>query len=282
MKNFKFIGLVLLLLSACSSHPTPLPIQTLTPSATALVRTSTPKPSATAGTGTPAMETTPVMATPTACKDTALNTEWLRDEVPYDFTDYNKNKPIPPNGRFTVSWTLKNTGTCVWDSSYVMAFESGYQMTQSASYPIIAEGGTVAPGQSTIVNVSMAAPQKTGGHQALWRLQSRNGTVLLKFTLVVKVDKGTYSPPASPVELTYKSSCADGIITIRLAWIDIANNEEGYRIYRNSKMLVQLPPNAASVLDAVPGAGKYSYTVVAFNASGEGSANTFTEVAKCK
>jgi hypothetical protein len=155
-------------------------------------------------------------------------------------------------------------------------------MTRSASYPIVAEGNTVAPGQSTIVNISMVAPQDTGGHQAEWQLQSRDGTSLLKFNVVVKVDKGTYSPPARPIQLTYKSNCADGFMTIRLSWVDASNNEDGYRIYRNSKMLVELPANTTSVLDAVPGVGKYNYTVVAFNVAGEGSANTFAEITTCK
>jgi hypothetical protein len=128
----------------------------------------------------------------------------------------------------------------------------------------------------------MVAPQKTGGHQALWQLQSRDGTPLLKFTVFVKVDKGTYSPPARPIQLTYKTNCAAGFETIRLSWVDASDNEDGYRVYRNSKMLVELPANTTSVLDAVPGAGKYAYTVVAFNVAGEGSANTFAEIADCK
>jgi len=154
-------------------------------------------------------------------------------------------------------------------------------MTQAISYPVVAVGSTVAPGQSVIVNISMVAPQKTGGYQALWQLQSRDGTSLLKFNLITRVDKGSYSPPSSPIELGYKSSCESGIGKIRLTWVDVSNNEDGYRIYRNSKMLVELPANTVSVLDAVPGVGKYTYTVVAFNIAGEGSANTFAEITTC-
>jgi hypothetical protein len=232
--------------------------------------------------GTPVVQATSVTETPTACKDSALNTDWTLNDVPYNFTDVSKNKPIPPNEHFTVSWTLKNTGTCTWDNSYVVAFVSGYRMTRSVSYPIVAEETTVAPGEGTIVNVSMVAPEKTGGFHAVWQLQSRDGTPLLKFTQIVRVDKGSYSPPSSPIALTYKFSCSAGFETVRLSWVDTSNNEDGYRVYRNSKMLVQLPANTASVLDAVPGAGKYAYTVVAFNVSGEGSANTFAEVTDCK
>ena len=281
MKKFQFIGLILLILSACSPQPTPLPIPTFTPIPTVQARTSTPVSFATVG--TPVMQATSITGTPTACKDSALNTDWNRDDVPYNFTDFSKNKPIPPNGHFSMSWTLQNTGTCTWDSSYVIAFKSGYQMTRSASYPIVAEGNTVAPGQSTIVNISMVAPQDTGGYQAEWQLQSRDGSSLLKFNLIIKVDKGSYSPPARPIQLTYKSSCESGFAKIRLSWVDVSNNEDGYRIYRNSKMLVELPANTVSVLDAIPGGeGKYTYTVVAFNVAGEGSAEMFAEISACK
>jgi hypothetical protein len=281
MKKFQYIGLILLILSACSPQLTPLPIPTFTPSPTVQVMTSTAVPSATVE--TPAALATSTTGTPTVCMDSVSNTDWTRDDVPYNFTDFSKNKPIPPNEHFTMSWTLQNTGSCTWDSSYVIAFKSGYQMTQAASYPIVAEGDTVPPGQSTIVNISMVAPQKTGGHQALWQLQSTDGTPLLKFVVFVKVDKGTYSPPVRPIQLTYKSSCEAGFAKIRLSWVDASNNEDGFRIYRNSKMLVELPANTTSVLDAIlNGGGKYTYTVVAFNVAGEGSAEMPAEITACK
>ena len=156
-------------------------------------------------------------------------------------------------------------------------------MTQAASYPIVADENIVAPGQSATVHINMVAPAKTGGHQAEWQLQSRDGTPLLKFTVFVKVDKGTYSPPSPPIQLTYKSSCEAGFAKFRLSWVDASNNEDGYRIYRNSKLLVELPANTDSVLDAIlGGGGKYTYTVVAFNVAGEGSADMFAEIEPCK
>jgi hypothetical protein len=282
MKKYQ-IGLILLMLSACSPHPTPpvsVPAPTVVSSPTEPVMTSTAAPTATQG--TPAAQGTSVTGTPTTCVDAAESVEWLRDDMPYDFVNLKSNKPVPPNGRFTMSLTLKNTGTCAWDESYAIVFDSGYQMTQSARYPVVAEGKTLAPGQTTTVHMSMAAPPKTGGHQGLWRLQSLNG-ILLKINIYVKVDKGTYSPPASPLQLTYKATCADGFAKIRLAWVDAADNEDGYRIYRNSKMLVQLPANTDSVLDAIlKGGGKYTYNVVAYNVAGEGSTEMSVEIEDCK
>jgi hypothetical protein len=65
--------------------------------------------------------------------------------------------------------------------------------------------------------------------------------------------------------------------------VDAARNEDGYRIYRDSRMLVQLPANTDSVLDAIlGGGGNHAYTVVAFNVAGEGTANIFVELEPCK
>ena len=283
MKKFHFIGLILLILSACSPQPTPLVIPTLTPSPTARVVIFTDVPTVTDASRTPAMQSTPTLGTPIVCKDSAESVEWLRDDVPYDFVDLKSNKPVPPNGYFTMTFKLKNSGTCTWDSSYAIAFESGYRMAQLEKYPAVAEGETVAPGESITIHITMVAPPKTGGHQGIWQLRSGDGTPLLKLNVFVKVDKGTYSPPAHPLQLTYKSSCEDGFAKVRLSWVDASNNEDGFRVYRNSKMLVQLPASTDSVLDAIlGGGGQYNYTVVAFNGAGEGSANLVAEITPCK
>ncbi len=280
MKKFHLIGLIFLLLSACSPQGTPPPLSTLTPVPTAQAMTSTPKPSVTEV--TPAADSTSTTGTPTVCKDSVMIAKWTRDDVPYDYNDLYNNKPVPPNEHFTMAWTLLNNGTCTWDDTYALVFKSGYQMAQSASYHIVEEGKTLEPGQGTVVHIVMVAPPKTGGHQGVWQLQSRNG-VLMKLNVFVLVDKGSYSAPARPLQLVYKTSCDNGFAKIRLSWVDAADNEDGYRIYRDSKMLVQLPYNTDTVLDAIPGGGgRHNYSVVAFNVAGEGSAELSAEVEKCK
>jgi hypothetical protein len=247
------------------------------------VATSTAAPAAADVSPTPLAQSTPTEGTPVACLDAAESAEWLRDDVPYNFSEVTSNKPVPPNGYFTMTFKLKNSGTCMWDSSYSIAFESGYRMAQLEKYPVITEGETVPPGESMTVHITMVAPPKTGGHQGIWQLRSGNGTPLLKLNVFVKVDKGTYSPPARPLQLTYQASCSDGFAKVRLSWVDAARNEDGYRIYRDSRMLVQLPANTDSVLDAIlGGGGNHAYTVVAFNVAGEGTANIFVELEPCK
>jgi len=281
MKKFEFAGLVLLLLSACSPQPTPPPVATFTPYPTVQVSTPTAVPSATEG--TPAAQSTSTTGTPAAeCKDEVSIASWTRDDVPYDFNDAAKNKPVPPNGHFTMAWTLQNTGTCTWDSSYLMAFKSGHIMTQSPSYPIVPAGQTVAPGQSAIVTISMVSPSKTGGYQAAWRLQNVEGKSLMTFNVIVKVDTGSSKPPSRPVEPKYAYSCAAGVAKISLSWVDTATNEDGYRLYRGGIPLLELPAGTSSYTDVVPGIGTYEYTVVAFNAAGEAPVNISAAVTTCQ
>jgi len=282
MKCVKFAGLILLILSACSAKPTEPTVVIFVPSATVQASTPTAVPSATEQT----LATQPVVSTtqtPEAkCKDAVSIASWTRDDVPYNFNDTDKNKPIPPNGHFAMAWMLKNSGTCTWDSAYLMAFKSGHIMSQLPGYPVVPAGQTVPPGQIAIVNISMIAPEKTGGYQAVWQLQNNEGKSLMAFNVIVKVDRGSFNPPSRPVGVKYTYSCASGIARINLSWIDTAKNEEGYRIYRGGRTLLDLPAGTASYVDAVPGIGTYEYTVVAFNFAGEAPVNITVAVTSCK
>jgi Ig-like domain from next to BRCA1 gene len=282
MKHLKFTGLILLILSACTVKPTQPPVVTFTLSPTVQAISPTIVPSAIAQTlaTQPGASTT---QTPEAkCKDSVSIASWTRDDVPYDFTDYDKNKPVPPNGHFTMAWALKNSGTCTWEGPYLMAFKSGRIMSQLPSYPVVAAGQTVDPGQSAIVNIVMIAPEKTGGYQAVWQLQNNEGKSVMTFNVIVKVDRGSFNPPSSPVGLKYTYSCTGGITKINLSWIDTAKNEDGYRIYRGGVPLAELSAGTASYTDVVPGFGIYEYTVVAFNFAGEAPVNISATVTTCK
>ena len=283
MNLLKLAGLILLILSACSARPTPPPVIVFIPSATVRVSTPTTVPTATES----ALATQPTVSnstqTPEAkCKDAVSIASWTRDDVPYNYNDTDKNKPIPPNGHFAMAWMLKNSGTCTWDSSYKMAFKSGHIMSQLPGYPVVPAGQTLAPGQIAIINISMIAPEKTGGYQAVWQLQNNEGKSLMAFNVIVKVDRGSFNPPSRPVSVRYTYSCASGIARINLSWIDTAKNEEGYRIYRGGRPLLDLPAGTASYVDAVPGLGTYEYTVVAFNFAGEAPVNISVAVTTCK
>jgi len=79
----------------------------------------------------------------------------------------------------------------------------------------------------------------------------------------------TLAPPAAPTKLVISARVCDGTsYTVTLSWIDNANNEDGYRVYRDGKPIAVLKADATSYTDVPPGYGPSTYEVEAFNAAG--------------
>ncbi len=88
------------------------------------------------------------------------------------------NVLFAPSSVFTKTWRLKNTGTCVWTSEYLVHHLSGDDFTQQSSYHFLDYGKRVQPGQTADVSVDMEAPMLTGYYTAYWGLQSPDGRLL--------------------------------------------------------------------------------------------------------
>jgi hypothetical protein len=101
----------------------------------------------------------------TQCQDAA---QYISDDG-LDGTVY------APNTAFTKTWRLKNTGSCTWDSSYLVFQTSGTLMTQSPGYLIVTQGQMVAPGQTVDVSVGMTSPVADGSYRSDWGLKKPNG-----------------------------------------------------------------------------------------------------------
>lgn len=130
-------------------------------------------------------------ASPTAatgCQDAA---QYITDDG-LDGTTYS------PNTAFTKTWTVKNTGTCTWDSRYMVYQISGVYMTQQPGYWIVPQGQTVAPGQTVEISVGMTSPVDNGSYKSYWGLKNADGQVMPieggangnSFYVKLKVDNG--------------------------------------------------------------------------------------------
>jgi hypothetical protein len=106
--------------------------------------------------------------TTAACKDSA---EYIRDDG-LDGTTY------APNVAFTKTWTVKNTGTCTWDSSYLVYQISGSFMTQQPGYWLVPQGTTVEPGQTVDIHVGMTSPPMKGSYKSYWGLKNEDGEIV--------------------------------------------------------------------------------------------------------
>jgi hypothetical protein len=88
------------------------------------------------------------------------------------------NRVIEPNTPFTKTWRLKNTGSCTWDSNYLVSYISGTAMTQAPGYLLVPQGQTVSPDQTVDISVGMTSPVDNGFYRSNWGLQKRNGPFL--------------------------------------------------------------------------------------------------------
>jgi hypothetical protein len=87
---------------------------------------------------------------------------------------------------------------------------------------------------------------------------------------------------AAPSDLRYTYDCSGGIIRIGLTWKDNADNESGYRIYRNGTLVATISAGATSYDDIAPAPGAYQYVVAAFNPDGESTNQMYVETSNCK
>lgn len=88
------------------------------------------------------------------------------------------------------------------------------------------------------------------------------------------------TPPSAPANLSVTNHiCASPTYSVTLGWFDQADNEQGYRVYRDNTLITTLGANANSYTDNPPGSGPYTYKVESFN--GVGSANATTTDGGC-
>ncbi|NIM94583.1 MAG: hypothetical protein GTO18_12860 [Anaerolineales bacterium] len=77
------------------------------------------------------------------------------------------------------------------------------------------------------------------------------------------------SPPPAPDKLAITNKvCNAQEYSVTLGWIDLADNEDGYRVFRGNELIATLKPNATSHVDNPPGSGPYTYGIEAFNNAG--------------
>lgn len=116
-------------------------------------------------------------ATPTVVPSPAPEAG-CQDAARYISDDGMDGTTYAPNSPFTKTWTVKNTGSCTWDSTYLVSYMSGTTMTQQPGYWIVPAGQTVAPGQTVNISVGMTSPVADGNYRSNWGLKKENGQLL--------------------------------------------------------------------------------------------------------
>jgi hypothetical protein len=145
---------------------------------------------------------------------------------------------------------------------------------------------TTIPGGTT---VNIVARYATGdfwivtpadGSANCW-VQADLGTVTGDTTILPKVTpvpSENKDAPERPGSLYYEYSCPFGNLSTVLTWADKADDETGYRVYRDNQLIAELPANSKTYTDNTTitvGIG-ISYSVEAFNEAGTSEQRTIS------
>jgi len=143
---------------------------------------------------TPPAEQGPPAATPLPCNKAQFVSETIPDD-----TEFASGEA------FTKSWTLKNIGTCTWNTNYKLMFISGDAMSGPASVNLVS---AVAPNAQVTISVDQIAPTDPGTYTGYWKMQADDddqfGQVYVRVkteTVFFQVTSVTYSMVDTTIEM---------------------------------------------------------------------------------
>jgi len=122
---------------------------------------------------------------------------------------------LQPGAKFTKTWRIYNSGSCIWSTGYRLAFVDGDALG-GVSTSLLAP---VPPGTQTDISVAMTAPATGGTFRGNWRMQNASaqpfGSV---FYVQIKVDGGgTATPTMQAANVTISGTFNVGEVTINFS-----------------------------------------------------------------
>ncbi len=81
---------------------------------------------------------------------------------------------IAPSTAFKKTWRLKNIGTCTWESTYSLVFDSGEKMGTGTPVNLPAP---VSPGSVIDISVDLTSPAAPGNYSGYWKLKNTSGAL---------------------------------------------------------------------------------------------------------
>lgn len=88
---------------------------------------------------------------------------------------YPDGSEVTVNKNFVKTWRLQNNGSCTWTSGYKLLFFNGDRM--GAPDEVALTGGSVAPGQTVDVSVSLTAPASAGTYKGDFKIKAPDGQI---------------------------------------------------------------------------------------------------------
>lgn len=193
-------------------------------------------------------------ATPTATAEPTMTTPpdadvqfWVEDET------------IAAGACTTMYWEVSNVKKVVFGGNEV-AFEGSYTtcQCQAATYPLTVTFLDDSV-QKYYVNIQVTGTCATA-------TTAPTSTPVATNT---PTETPQPQPPAQPTSLQANTSvCSAFDYEVTLTWKDNANNESGYRVYRDGNLIATLGANVTSYKDHPSYSGPHTYYVQAYNDGG--------------
>lgn len=111
---------------------------------------------------------------------------------------------IAPGATFWKRWSVKNTGSCSWNSTYKFVFMDGDILGGAYVYnfPTVA-----APDQTVEIPIQLYAPQANGSYAGYWKIQAPDKTIFgvgqYDMPLSVKIVVGSGTPENNKTQTVY-------------------------------------------------------------------------------
>jgi len=174
-----------------------------------------------------------------------------------------------PGQSYTKTWTLRNSGTTVWDSRYSLQYSHGDAGCSRAARAVV---GTVGASGTYSFSTTCTAPSSLGSFREDWRLVGPTGPVSVGGASTVWAAIRTVGAVPGPFALTSANpSCSGGAPRIMLEWT-AASGVSTYDVYRNGSLYSPgVPAGTLTFLNTGPNVAPgstYSYFVRARNVSG--------------
>ena len=186
-----------LISGASAEEPLPMPTQEMV-----VIPTFTPtEPEPPTPTPQPTNTTEP---TPTIPVEIPPTSESLPTSVQPDCTNVaevdrhlsiNDGALLQPNTFYAKVWRLKNIGTCVWTTNYVLTFVSGDESLAQADIPLPNE---VQPEQTVEVRVNFETPGTGELIVGNWMLRTENGVIFGAGSFADQPISMSYTLPYDP------------------------------------------------------------------------------------
>jgi len=168
-------------------------------------------------------------ATPTIALNSCDKAEFISD------IDVLPGTVMAADTQFTKKWRLKNVGSCIWTTSYRIAFFSGEQMdaASSAQFPM-----SVAPGEMVDISLNMTAPSTPGSYRGYWIFQNTNGALFgvgpqgnQPWIVDIIVSAGTVTPVPSLAPVGSLTPTVSATPTPTNDWLNYVNPKYWFEFF---------------------------------------------------